>query len=30
MSAPTFTRTPISQLLQTDAFIERHIGPNAA
>ncbi|MDO7573682.1 MAG: glycine dehydrogenase (aminomethyl-transferring), partial [Oceanospirillaceae bacterium] len=30
MSAPTFIRTPISQLLQTDAFIERHIGPNAA
>ena len=30
MSAPAFTPTPISQLLQTDAFIDRHIGPSSA
>jgi len=30
MSAPTFARTPITQLLQTNAFIDRHIGPSAA
>jgi glycine dehydrogenase len=30
MSAPSFTPTPIAQLLQTDAFIDRHIGPSSA
>ena len=30
MSAPTLARTPIAQLLQTNAFIDRHIGPSSA
>ena len=30
MSAPTLARTPIAQLLQTNAFIDRHIGPSNA
>jgi len=30
MSAPTLVRTPIAQLLQTNAFIDRHIGPSNA
>ena len=30
MSAPTLAQTPITQLLQTNAFIDRHIGPSAS
>ncbi len=30
MSAPTLAPTPITQLLQTNAFIDRHIGPSVS
>ena len=30
MSAPTLATTPITQLLQTNAFIDRHIGPSVS